>query len=91
VLRIQDVHGCRARDSICLTETGIGGVEPSDDSLQPEQLGIDDKRQSQILLGCFGLDMGVPLHHLDQMPPMGLYHLMHFNARYPHGHQYLDH
>ena len=64
-------------------EVVVGGVEPLDHRVQPEQLGVDPQRQAEIVIGFILLDPGPLLHQLRQVPTVYLDHLMNVGAGHP--------
>ena len=59
-----------------LLQANVGGIEPADDGLQPEELGVDDERQRHVVLSGRGLDLRIPLHDLDHVPAVHLQDLV---------------
>ena len=66
-------------------EAAVGRVQPPHHRIQPEQLGVDDQGERQIVLRQVLLEAGPLLHQLDQVPAMDLDHLVHVDAGHPAG------
>ena len=71
-------------------QPGVGRIQPADNSLQPEQLGVGDKSQPDILLRGLRLQVPVPLHQLDHVPPVDLHDVVHISPGHPQADQHLD-
>ena len=74
-----------------LLQADISGVEPADDRLQPEELGVGDQRKRHVVLCSLGLDPGVALHDLDHLPAVHLQDLVHVDPGDLEGDEHLDH
>ena len=74
-----------------LLQADVGGVEPADDRLEPEELRIGDERDRDVVLSRSRLDLRVALHDLDHMAAMHLQDLVHVRPGHLEGHQHLDH
>jgi hypothetical protein len=68
----------------------VGRIEPADNPLQPEQLGVGDERQPDIVLPGLHLQVRVPLHQLDHVPTMSLHDAVHISPGHPQADQHLD-
>ncbi len=71
-------------------ETSIGGVEPPDDRIQAEQLGVDHQREAQIEIGFVFLETRPLLHELHQIAAMHLNHVVDIDIGHPERHHDLD-
>ena len=74
-----------------LLQADVGGVEPADDRLEPEELGIGDERQRHVVLAGGRLDLGVALHDLDHVPAVHLQDLVDVGPGDLQGDEHLDH
>jgi hypothetical protein len=72
-------------------DPAVRGVEPADDGIETEQLGVDHQRQAHVGLGFVFLDPRPLLHQLHQVPAVHLDHLSHVGPRYPQRYQDLHH
>ena len=71
-------------------DAAVGRVEPADDRVEPEQLGIDHQGEGQIEIGLVLLQMGPLLHQLHQVAAVHLDHVVDVDAGQAQGHQHLD-
>ena len=74
-----------------LLQADVGGIEPADDRFEPEQLGIGDERQRDVVLAGLRLDPRVALHDLDHVPAMHLQDLVDVGPGDLQRDQHLDH
>ena len=65
-------------------------VEPAHHGIEPEELGVGDKGQLQVVVGSLGLDVRAVLHRLDEVAAVHLQHLVEIDAGKPQAHQHLD-
>ena len=72
-------------------DPAIGGVQPADHRVQPEQLRVYRQPQREVTAGIGFLDPGPLLHELHQVPAVRLDHLAHVGARHAQRQQHLDH
>jgi hypothetical protein len=72
-------------------EQPLGGVQPPDRRVQPEQLGVAGQGAAQILPGAVWPGPGPPLHQLDEVPSVRLDHLVHVGAGHLPGELDLQH
>ena len=73
-----------------LLQADLGCIEPADDRLEPEELGIGDERQRDVVLPGSCLDLCIALHDLDHVATMRLQDLVDVGPRNLEGHQHLD-
>jgi hypothetical protein len=64
-----------------LLQADVGGIEPADDPLEPEELGISDERQRHVVLRRLRLDPRVALHDLDHVLAVHLQELVDIDPR----------
>jgi hypothetical protein len=74
-----------------LLQAGICGVEPADDSFEPEELGVGDERQRHVVLSGPRLDPGIALHDLDHVTAVHLQDLVDVDPWDLEGDEHLDH
>ncbi len=53
-------------------EAAVDAVEPADQRVEPEQLGIGDEQQAEVVVADILLEPGVLLHQLGQLPTVDL-------------------
>ena len=73
------------------SEQPVGGVQPPDHGVQPEQLGVAGEGATRSLPGGVLPGPGSPLHQLDEVPPVRLDHLVHVGAGHLPGQLDLQH
>ena len=71
-------------------EAAVDGVEPADHRVEPEQLGVDDERELDVVLVRVLLQPGVLLHQLDEVPAVGLHELRDVDIGEPQRDEHLD-
>ena len=71
-------------------QPGVGRIQPADDPIQAEHLGVGDERQPDIVLCGLRLQAPVPLHQLDHVPPVDLHDVVHISPGHPQADQHLD-
>ena len=71
-------------------QPGVGRIQPADDPIQAEHLGVGDERQPDIVLCGLRLQAPVPLHQLDHVPPVDLHDVVHISPGHPQADQDLD-
>ena len=64
-------------------EAAVGRVEPADDRVQPEQLGVDHEGEAQVEVGLVLLEARPLLHELDQVAAVDLDHVVDVDTRAP--------
>ena len=53
-------------------EAAIDAVEPADERVEPEQLGVGDEQEAELVVAGVVLEPGVLLHQLGQLPAVDL-------------------
>jgi hypothetical protein len=79
------------REGVRPPRPDVGSVEPADNRLEPEQLGVRDQRQRDVVRRRVRLDAGIALHDLDRVPPVDLQDLVDVDLWDLQGDQHLDH
>jgi hypothetical protein len=74
-----------------LPEADVGGVEPTDDRLEPKELRVGHQRQRDVVRRRLRLYARVALHDLDHVPAVDLEDLPDVDSGNLERHQHLDH
>ncbi len=70
--------------------SAVGRVQPPDQRVEPEELGVDDQGEIEIEAGLVLLQTSPLLHQLDQVAAVHLHHLVHVDAGQSERHEDLD-
>ena len=77
----------RGRSRARALQATVGGVEPADDRVEPEELGVDDEGEGEVEVRLVLLEPRPLLHQLDEIAAMDLDHVVDRNARHTEGRQ----
>ena len=77
------MSGSGARARRLALQPAVDGIEPADDRVEPEQLGVDDEGEPEVVLTLVLFQPGPLLHQLDEVPPVNLHDVLHVDARDP--------
>ena len=71
-------------------EAAVDAVEPADQRVEPEQLGVGDEQEAELVVAGVLLEPGVLLHQLGQLPAVDLQEGGDVDLREVEGDEHLD-